>query len=141
MDNCPSHLTSDVRDILNTSGVTVLTFAPHTTQIFQLLDLTLFGMFKQEGKYHLPFSDLGTTINFAYNVYLKMAKRLTSQNIWAAFQAIGSTFNMESMPCHIVFHQEKLGESKGFIKSGTLIIHCNLRRLDDKMPNSAGSTN
>jgi hypothetical protein len=115
-----------VRDLLNTAGVRVVTFAPHTPQIFQLLDLTLFGIFKQEGKYHLPFSDLGTTVNFAYNVSLKMATRLTPPNIWAAFQAIGITFDMESIPCRIVFHQEKLRESKAFVKSGTLIIHCNL---------------
>jgi hypothetical protein len=58
--------------------VTVSTFAPHTKQIFQLLDLTLFGMLKREGKYHLPVSDLGTMVNFVYNVDLKMAKTLTA---------------------------------------------------------------
>jgi ABC-type molybdate transport system ATPase subunit len=78
MDNCQSHLTSDVRDCLNTARVSVVTFRPHTTQIFQLLDLTLVGMFTRDGKYHLPFSDLGTTVNFVHNVYLKMAKTLTA---------------------------------------------------------------
>jgi hypothetical protein len=79
MDNCPSHLISDVRDLLNTARVRVVTFAPGTTQIFQLLDLTLCGMFKRAGKYDLPCSDLGTTADFMYNVYLKMAKALTVQ--------------------------------------------------------------
>jgi hypothetical protein len=81
MDNYPSHLTCDVRDLLNTVRVRVVTFAPHTTRIFQLLDLTIFGMLKREGKYHLPFSDLGTMVNFVYNVYLKMGKSLTPKHM------------------------------------------------------------
>jgi hypothetical protein len=85
-------------------------------QIFHLLDLTLFVMLKQEEKYHLAFRDLGTTVDFAYNICLKMAKRLIPSNLWAAFRAIGINFDIESIPCHIVFHQEKLRESKGFIE-------------------------
>jgi hypothetical protein len=37
-------------------------------------------------------------------------------NIWAGFQVIGVTFDMESIPCRIVFHQEKWRKSKGFIE-------------------------
>jgi hypothetical protein len=69
-------------------------------------------MCKRERKYHLPFSDLEMMVNFVYNLYLMMAKRLTSRNIWAAFQATGVTFDTESIPCRIVFHQEKLREAK-----------------------------
>jgi hypothetical protein len=36
--------------------------------ILQLLDLTLFEIFKHQGKYQLPLADLGGTINFVYNV-------------------------------------------------------------------------
>jgi hypothetical protein len=111
MDNCPSHLTSDVIYLLNTARVRVVAFAPHTTQIFQSLDLAVFGTFKRERKYHLPFSDLGTTVNFVCNVYLKMTKTLTATNIWAAFQVIGAMFDRENIPCRIVFHREKLRES------------------------------
>jgi hypothetical protein len=51
MENCPSHVTGDAMNLLNTARVHVVTFAPHTTQIFQLLDLSLFGIFKPERKY------------------------------------------------------------------------------------------
>jgi hypothetical protein len=81
MDNCPGPLTNEVRDLLNTARVTVSTFAPHTTQIFQLPELTLFEMFKRERNYHLPFSDLETTVNVVHKVYLKMAKILTPQHM------------------------------------------------------------
>jgi hypothetical protein len=118
MDVCPTHLISGVRNLLNAARVPVVTFASYTTQIFQLLDLAFFGMLKWEEKYYLPFSDLGKTGNFVYNVYRKMEKTLTAPNIWAVFQAIEITCDTESIPCRIVLHQEKLRESKGALDSG-----------------------
>jgi hypothetical protein len=88
-------------DLLNMARVRVVIFAPHITQIFQLLDLTLFGIFKREGRYHLPFGDLGTTVDFVYNVYMKMAKTLSLPNIWAAFQPIGVEGNFTRESFHI----------------------------------------
>jgi hypothetical protein len=81
MENCPSHLTSDVVDFLNTTKVGVVIFAVHTTQIFQRLRLTFFGIVKREEKSHLPFGDLETRVDFVYNVQTKMAKTLTLSNI------------------------------------------------------------
>jgi hypothetical protein len=106
-----------------------------------LLDLTLFGTVKREGRYYLPFSDLGRTGNFVYNVYRKMEKTLSPPNISAAFQAIEIICDTKSIPCRIVLHQEKLRESKGALNSGTLIIPSNLSRLYDILPNSDGSRN
>jgi hypothetical protein len=114
MDNCPSHITGDVMDLLTAPGVRVVTLAPHTMQIFQLLNLTLFEIFKQDGKYRLPFDELTTTTNFVYNVYVKLTKTLTPPNTWTAFNAIGVIFNTGATPYRIVFHPEKLRESQGF---------------------------
>jgi hypothetical protein len=63
-----------------------------------LLDLTLFGIFKREGKSHLPFGDVGTTVDFVYDGYTNMAKTLILPNIAASFQAIAVTFGTESTP-------------------------------------------
>jgi hypothetical protein len=52
MDDCPSHITDDVMDLLPASRVRVITCALYTTQTFQLLDLTLFRIFKREEKYY-----------------------------------------------------------------------------------------
>jgi hypothetical protein len=46
MDNCPSHVTDEVLRLLRDSRVGVITWAPHTTQIFQQLDVSLFGVLK-----------------------------------------------------------------------------------------------
>lgn len=114
MDNCPSHLTSEVITLLTTARVRVVTFAPHTTHIFQLLDLTLFGAFKRVGQYQLPFDDITTTSRFIYRLYIDFLRTLTPPNIWAAFGAIGVEFDVTQTPYRVIFHPEKLQESKGF---------------------------
>jgi hypothetical protein len=77
-----------VMDLLSSVRVRVVIFAPHTTQISQLLDLTLSGIFKREGKYHLPFGDLGTTVNFVYNAYTTMTKTVTPQTYGPHFRRL-----------------------------------------------------
>jgi hypothetical protein len=44
MDNCPSHVTDDVIHLRTEAGVRVIAFAPHTAQIFQVADVTLFAV-------------------------------------------------------------------------------------------------
>jgi hypothetical protein len=75
MDNYPNHITKEVIDMLTAARVRVVTFAPHTTHIFQLLELTLFGSFKRVAKYELPFTDVNSASRFIYRVYMDF-KRL-----------------------------------------------------------------
>jgi transposase len=50
MDNCRAHVAQEVIDLLTQEGVRVLTFAPHTPNIFQVIDLPLVGVFKLRGQ-------------------------------------------------------------------------------------------
>jgi hypothetical protein len=64
MDKCPSHFTKEVIDMLAAASVRIVTFAPHTTHVFQLLDWTLFDSFKRVGKYQLLFPDVNSMSRF-----------------------------------------------------------------------------
>jgi hypothetical protein len=57
MDHCPSHVGEEVSTILRDSRVRIITWPPHTTHVFQELDLCLFGVLKRRGQYRLPFDD------------------------------------------------------------------------------------
>jgi hypothetical protein len=46
MDNCSLHMGDAVIAVLAREHVRVITFAPHTTHIFQVLDLVFFGALK-----------------------------------------------------------------------------------------------
>jgi hypothetical protein len=65
MDNCWVHVSDDVIRIFTEASVGVITFAPHTTQIFQVLDLTLFGALKRCPRYELPFDDDNATVRLS----------------------------------------------------------------------------
>jgi hypothetical protein len=64
MVNCSDPVSHDGIRILTEARVRVITFAPHTTQIFHVLDLTLFGILKQRPRYELPFDDNNATVRF-----------------------------------------------------------------------------
>jgi hypothetical protein len=54
MDDCAAHVGDDVIRILTEARVCVITFVPSTIQIFQVLDLTLFGVLNRLPRYELP---------------------------------------------------------------------------------------
>jgi hypothetical protein len=43
IDNCSPHILNDVVAVLTHARVRIVTFATHTTHIFQMLDMVLFG--------------------------------------------------------------------------------------------------
>jgi hypothetical protein len=74
MDNCLSHpischATDDIIGLLTDARVRGITVAPHTTQIFQVLDVTLFGVLKRRLGYELPFEDEKETVKSVMKVY------------------------------------------------------------------------
>jgi hypothetical protein len=57
MDNCSRHLTRVVIELLSAARLRIVTFAAHTTQTFQVLDLALSGVLKRRDQYQLPLGD------------------------------------------------------------------------------------
>jgi hypothetical protein len=66
MNNCLSHFSSDMMDMVTTVKVRMVVFARNATHLFQLLDLKLFMTFKWVGKHHIAFDDLMSTSRFIY---------------------------------------------------------------------------
>jgi hypothetical protein len=61
--------------------VKVLTFPPHTTHIFQSLDLSLFGNFKKRMNYRLPLETDETTAGFIKRLFHMMKQTLVEDNV------------------------------------------------------------
>jgi hypothetical protein len=82
MDNCPSHVTDDdIIGLLTEARVRVTTFAAHTTQIFQVLDVTLFGVLKRRLRYKLPFEGERETVKSTMKVYHDFKQTMVEPNI------------------------------------------------------------
>jgi hypothetical protein len=118
MDNCPSHVTREMIGILTETRVRVIAFAPHATQMFRLLDLTLFGVLEHHAKYDLPFDDDAATVKFIIKVYRDIKKSMVEPNIWAAFQAIGFEYDTAAEPYRLLFNEESYEKVKGSKNSG-----------------------
>jgi hypothetical protein len=79
----------DLIHIPTEAKVRVITFAPHTTQIFQILDLKLFGVLKRRTRSALPFENDNPTAKFIMRVYHDFGEIIIQSNIRRAFQALG----------------------------------------------------
>jgi hypothetical protein len=71
----------------------VITFAPYTTRIFQILDLTLFDILKMCPGYELPFGNDHAIVKFTMKVYHNFRHTRMRPNGWGAFHAVGLDFN------------------------------------------------
>jgi hypothetical protein len=116
MDNCSAHVSNDVIHILTEAKVRVITFAPRTTKVFQLLDLTLFGVLKLDPRYGLPFDDAKATVKCMMKVYRNFRHTIVPFNVWGAFRAFGLEFEFDTRrePYRLLFDEEKLRGSAGF---------------------------
>jgi hypothetical protein len=81
MAHCSADVSHDVIHILSEAKVRVITFAPHTTQVFQVLVLTLFGVLKRYPRYELPFDENNATVKVITKVYRDFRQTMARPNV------------------------------------------------------------
>jgi hypothetical protein len=116
MDNCSAHISDEVVAVLTEARVRIITFAPHTTQIFQVLDLVLFGALKRRANGLRAFEEEQPIVAFLFRVYRDFKQTMIEVNIWKAFEAIGLTDDIEQIPYGLFFDEEKLRQRSGFVE-------------------------
>jgi hypothetical protein len=112
------HSTPGVIELLLTARVrvVVVTFAaqPHATQIFQVLDLTLFGVLRRRGQYQLVREDDTGSTRLIRKVYHDFRMTMVEPNIWGAFRGLGIKHSVVSGIRRVSFDEMALRESEGF---------------------------
>jgi hypothetical protein len=91
----------------------VITFPPHTTQIFQTLDLCLFGVVERKMEDKLPFVDDNLTVNVIRNAFRALKQTFVPENIRSAFKLLGLEFNITQTPYALFFREDRLRRSHG----------------------------
>jgi hypothetical protein len=94
MDKCSIHTRPGAIATLRDHNVKVTTFPPHTTQIFQTLDLCPSGVFKRKVQYKLPFANDILTVNFIRNAFHALKQAFVPDNVRSAFKLLGFEFNI-----------------------------------------------
>jgi hypothetical protein len=116
MDNCSLHISDDFVAVFTDARVRIITFTPDTTHIFQLLDVVLFGALKKHANGLKMFDEDQPAGAFLLKVYHDFKQTMIEINISEAFAAIGFTHNIEQSPYRLLFEEEKLRQSSGFME-------------------------
>jgi hypothetical protein len=81
MNNRSSHITNDVIELLIKARVRIITFAPDPMQIFQVLNIDVFGFLTRHSRYELPFGDEKATIEFIMKAYRDLKQTIVEPSI------------------------------------------------------------
>lgn len=116
MDNCSLHMGEDVIRVLSEHQVKVITFPPHTTNIFQMLDLSLFGVLKRKMHYKLPLGDDDSVTEFLRKIFHILKQTVVEDNVRSSFLMLGFEFDIDFEPYILRFDETKLRQSPGFLE-------------------------
>jgi hypothetical protein len=79
--------------LLTQGRVRVTPLARHTTNLFRVLDLRLFGVFQRHGQYRMLCQTENWTGTFIFKTCKDFRLTMIDTNIWEAFQGIGLLFH------------------------------------------------
>jgi hypothetical protein len=113
MDDNSAPVSDDMIRILTEARVRVITFAPRTTQVFQVFDLTLFAVLKRCPRYELSFDDDNAIVKVIMKVYHDFTQTLVPCNVWGTCPALGLEFDTKTEPYNLLFDGVHLRESAG----------------------------
>jgi hypothetical protein len=88
MDNGAIHVAADMLRFLTEVRVRVLAFAPYTTQIFNVLALTLSGVLKRFFRHELASRDGNATLTFKMQAYHDFGEVVVEPNVLTACCAL-----------------------------------------------------
>ena len=98
IDNCPSHQCDEIYKELANNNIRLITFPPHTTNLFQPLDLVTFGIFKQEKSQVRSKYKKGSQIDIINKNLIAMERATTSSNNRSAFYRSGLMIQASIIP-------------------------------------------
>jgi hypothetical protein len=81
MHNCSRHPRPEVLKILREHDVKVIILLPHTTQLFQALDLSLFGALQAKLQYQLPLGNDDRVFAFIQKAFHSLKQTFVPDNV------------------------------------------------------------
>ena len=97
-DNCPSHRCEEIYKELANHNIRLITFPPHTTNLFQPLDLVTFSSFKLEKAMVNSKYKKRSQSDMFYRNLVAMEKATTSSNNRSAFYRAGLEVQASVIP-------------------------------------------
>jgi hypothetical protein len=114
MNNCSICARPGVLKMPREHDVKVITFSPHMTQLFQALDLSIFGILKRNLQYKLLLGIDDRVVAFIQKAFHSLKQTFVPDNVRNAFNMLGFQFHIANSPYTLLLREEKLGGSQGF---------------------------
>lgn len=114
MDGFPGHLRNDILQLLGQNGIKVFCFPAHTSNLFQELDLVVFGPMKRTRPNQTVDENDAAIVQFAEQLLKALLKELIDPTIIGAFRRAGLIVDTSRSPNRVVFDEQLLRSNPQF---------------------------
>lgn len=131
-DNCSVHTSEDVKDILAKHKIKFVTIPPHTSHLFQALDLVTFASYKQNIKTTYTHYPKGSQADTIHKVFRAIEKSTISDLNRSAFRRAGfsiirephlSRIQVEVDYLRSVISEARIYTSQELLQAGKRVIN------------------
>jgi hypothetical protein len=95
-------------------GVIVLTYPPHTSHIFQVLDVLLFGILKRAKKHQCRDDELPAQIDHVLSLFRAYEQATMSTTVRASWIRTGFQYEERADTRYLAVHEAAIRSSLGF---------------------------
>ena len=117
-DNCTSHLDDKLLQKLAENNIRLITIPPHSSHIFQPLDLVTFGVFKKEMLRATSKYESGSILDRIARALKSIEKATISENNRSSFEIAGLNIDFSTNPERVIINEDFIREKMekyGFI--------------------------
>jgi hypothetical protein len=113
-DNRSVHCSNELLGNLTRCGILVITYPPHTSHIFQVLDVLLFGILKKVKKYHRRDHTLRREVNHVLRLFRAYEQATASMTIKASWLKTGFDYETRDAATYLTVNETKIRQSDAF---------------------------
>lgn len=111
-DNCSCHCNDVIKKLLADNNIILFTWPPHSSHLFQPLDLVIFSLVKRTKSTCRTKFNKGTQADYITKLIMAFESASTSINIRSAFRRAGMALNVEEKPYKIDINKDILLDSQ-----------------------------
>jgi hypothetical protein len=107
-DNCSAHMSNSMIERLARHGVLVLTYPPHTSHLFQVLDVLRFGLVKRSKKYQISDDILPIHVDHILKPFRAYESAMASTTIRAPWRQTGFEYENRNMTTYLSINEGQI---------------------------------
>jgi hypothetical protein len=113
-ENCSAHMPAPVLQNLACHAVPLITYPPHTSDIFQVLDVLLFGLLKRSKRFQMRDDGLDAHVDHISRLVRAYETVTACTTIKAAWGKAEFEYENRSMTTYVSVNEQQIRESPDF---------------------------